>query len=213
MIEPPPTITALSAEGRGARRIRVEVDGRPWATLDAETVVRERLSTGEPLDAARQAAVRARDERIRARKQAAARAAGSPRTAAELRALLKEKGFDDDAIDGAIADLSATGTIDDTRAVDRIIRNRRSRKLGPRRIEAELAARGIDADAARDAIARQAGDEVWRDECLALARKAAARYQPLSEPSNRRKLSEYLLRRGYPAHLVSDTLRELTRTD
>ena len=203
-------ISGFKKEGRRAAKIVVLVDGEPWATLDPETVVRERLRTGEGLDAARQSQILATDETIRARKAAAGHGARSPKTRHELERFLRERRFTESAIQAALAMLEASGTLDDERAAEWLIRSRRRRRdVGPRRLEADLRTQGFTPAEAGERLGEALAGVDWVAECLALARKTARRYEPLAETAQRRKLAAALARRGYELDVVWAAIRRL----
>ena len=196
-------ITGFKSQGRRNKRIEVFLDGESWAVLDPETVVRENLRDGEALPPQRQVEVLATDEAIAARKAAAGSMARSPKTRREIRRRLAERGFSSRAVERAIETLCETGTLDDTRTAERHVRGRRrGGDMGPRRIRTELVGRGIDPGEA-ERLVREATEGVdLVAECLALARRARGRYEPLSEPKQRQKLIGYLTRRGYEGETI-----------
>jgi regulatory protein len=204
-------ITAFKPIGRRKQRILVLLDGRPWEELDAETIVRQRLSVGLTLDAAARQRVLAADRLVRARKAAASYLARGPRTRLELETYLQRRGYDATAATGALAALADSGTFDETRAADATIRRRRRSGHGPRRIRAELLERGIAPEHATRQLANALEGVDLQPECDALARRAAARHRPLTDPANRRKLSQYLLRRGYEGDMVRRAIERLAR--
>jgi regulatory protein len=196
------TITDFSAQGRRKQRIMVCLDGKPWAELDAETVARAGLRRDMTLDEAGRERLLAADQAVLARRAAAGLCAAGPRGRAELERRLAERGFAPAAIATALDELERSGTLDEARAIDATIRRRRRAGYGPRRIAAELRARGAAPGQVREQLDRALAGQDLEAECLAWARRAAARYQPLSDPANRRKLAQALLRRGYDSDMA-----------
>ena len=191
-------ITGFKSRGRRNKRIEVFLDGKIWATLDPETVVRENLRDGQTLSPQRQAEVLAADEAIAARKAAAGSTARSPKTRREIKRNLAQRGFSPQSVERAIEALIETGTLDDARAAARHVRNRRrGGDMGPRRIRTELVGRGIDPSEAERLVHEATEGMDLIAECLALARRGRGRYEPLSDPRQRQKLIGYLTRRGY----------------
>lgn len=222
---PPPTpmpdglaITALRSRvnknGRGAIRIDVELDGEPWATLDAETVMAERLKRGTTLGEQRRREVLLADETLLARRAAATRAAFRPRSAVELRRHLKGRKFSETAIEQALAQLQASGTIDDEKVAARWLRKRsRQGGYGEARLRSELHGLGIGGAI----IDRQL--DLWRaesnpaEECRTLARKKWAAVRDQSDPKARERLRRLLARRGFDAEVVAATLKSILAGD
>ena len=200
-------ITDMKVKGRKNPRITVYLDGQPWAELDAETVARVNLKRDQELNAEECQAIGAQDEAIRARKAAAGYQARQARTRREMRLYLERRGFTAAASEAAIGSLTESGTLDDRRAAQEIIqKKRRTQKSGPRRIEADLRAKGIEADAA-SRLVREALEEVdLASECLEAARRHAGRFRPLSDAQNRHKLSALLMRRGYDGEHIQQAI-------
>ena len=201
------TITRLKAQGRKNPRIEVYLDGEIWETLDAETVLREGLGKGQALDETRRTAIMLTDATVRARKAAAGYAAYSPKTRSQLERYLRQRKYPEQAITRALEVLSESGTVDDDQTATRLVRMRRRKAdMGPRRLEAELTARGVEASLARRKVAAAVESVDLAAECQALAMKVSGRYQPLGEAANRRRLGQYLLRRGYAGDHVRQAL-------
>lgn len=191
-------ITGFKKEGRRALKIIVLLDGQPWATLDPETVVREHLATGQTLSEGRRREVLFADEVVRARKAAAGHAAHAPKTRLELEHFLMERGFGPLSRHKALELLGEAGVVNDEATAGRVVRSRRRKGgIGPRRLEAELRHRGVAPGVAGQKVTEALEGADLAAECLELARKHRARYEPLSERTQRAKLAAFLIRRGY----------------
>lgn len=105
--------------------------------------------------------------------------------------------------------LAASGTVDDERVTQSFIDSRRRRKLGPRRIEAELRQRGVAGRVVEQRVGKSFQEADLAGECLDLAHRYARRYAPLDDPAQRRKLAQFLLRRGYESGPVWSAVRQL----
>jgi regulatory protein len=130
------------------------------------------------------------------------------RSRAELEEALRRRGYARDDVAAVVADLARVGWIDDARfarawIVDRL----RLRPSGRRRLFAELAARGVNRDVIRDALAAAlpAADE----EELALLQAAARsrRLQGVPPAAARRRLASWLQRRGFDGAAVGRAVR------
>jgi len=91
---------------------------------------------------------------------------------AELRRKLKDRGFDESAIDSALTELGASNAINDGRYGDNVVAHRARRGQGPARIRQELQRSGLGAEAiqATMAKAKEGGPDF-----VGLARAARAR--------------------------------------
>ncbi len=204
------TITDFEFQGRRMIKVVVHVDGAPWTTLDAETVVRLNLARGQKLTEARKTEILLADETVLARRSAARHGATNPKTRRELERHLIARGFGAAARAAALDELAAGGTIDDPAVAGRIVRSRRSRQnIGPLRLRQELALRGIENREAERRVDTAFEGVDQAAECLNLARKIRQKYEPLADRANRARLARYLMRRGYEAEAVHEALERL----
>jgi regulatory protein len=122
-------------------------------------------------------------------------------TEAQLAAKLQRKGYDDDAVEAAVASCRRDGLLDDALYALLYVEGRRA-AVGDARLVAELVKRGIDRDAARERVDAAALPEPER---VAAAYEKLRRTNPgVSYQSAARKLE----RLGFPASLIYRVLRE-----
>lgn len=129
----------------------------------------------------------------------------------ELTARLRRHGAGEAVARAVVADLVARGYVDDAEFARAWAAARaRGRQIGRVRLGRELASRGVAPALAAVAIEAAFADVGERN----LARAAAARrFARLARAGPERaagRLRDFLLRRGYPAAVVDDTVRELT---
>jgi SOS response regulatory protein OraA/RecX len=113
-------------------------------------------------------------------------------------------------VDAAVRRLRREGYLDDTGFAARYARSRiAGQRLGRHRVRAALGARGVARAAVENGLAQALGDVSEADALDAAARRfwrARSREQP---PVRLRKLWSFLLRRGFPAALVTERLKAL----
>ena len=127
-------------------------------------------------------------------------------TAAQLATKLQRKGFDDAAVDAAVASCKQDGLLDDGLFALLYVEGRRG-AVGDARLVAELVKRGIDRDEARSRVRAAAAPE---EERIGLAYDRLRRAKPdLSYQSAARRLE----RLGFPASLIYRVLRERAGVD
>lgn len=134
------------------------------------------------------------------------------RAVAELRRLLLKKGEPAADVDDAIARLQRSGLLDDANFARQFAR---SRATGPglsrRRVQLELARRGVPRDVSDAAIADVFAEEGLGDEATIdrVARKKLRTLATLDETTQRRRLYSFLARRGYDGEDVGRVVRAL----
>ena len=207
-----PTITAITPHVRKPGRFAVHIDGRVNFTLSLEAIERLRLALGTVVDertahdVEREAAVLATYDR--ALDMLAARA----RSSAELRRLLVRKGEPADQVSVVIDRLLGAGLLDDASFARQFTRFKAlGAGLSRRRLQQELARKGVAREVTDDAI-----DEVLAEEHIddsttieRVARKKLRTLSRLDASTRRRRLYAFLARRGHDADDISRVLREL----
>jgi regulatory protein len=124
-----------------------------------------------------------------------------------MAARLRRRGAPADVADDVVADLTARGYLDDEAFARHWVAARAPRGYGPARLRAELRARGVDTALIEAALAG-----VSDDGGLESARAVARRRLPALQRGDRVRaavrLRDHLLRRGYPASVVTRVVRE-----
>ncbi|MFJ4294498.1 regulatory protein RecX [Curtobacterium sp. NPDC089689] len=122
----------------------------------------------------------------------------------EMRKTLTQHDLDPEIVEGEIERLTRVGLLDDVAlATDLVDRLHERKGLGRQGVVAELRRRGIDQlaiDAALDAAADDQDDEFVR--ALDLAAKRAGQLRGLDRATAERRLSGFLMRKGYGSGVV-----------
>ncbi|OGQ51843.1 MAG: hypothetical protein A3J24_03745 [Deltaproteobacteria bacterium RIFCSPLOWO2_02_FULL_53_8] len=129
----------------------------------------------------------------------------------ELKAKLKRKGFDDDAVISAVNHLIEIDAVNDERFAFEFAASRlRNKNWGPRKVAAELAARGVS----QEIIGRVAGG-VTHEREAELVKEALTKWfkkTACSTPLDRKafaKAVRHLTGRGFGLDVTLDALRRL----
>lgn len=189
-------ITALRPTKRDPDRIAIDLDGAFAFALPATLIADERIDVGDLLDGDRVSSLLAVEQASRATEAALVFLGYRPRSEKEVRDRLRRGGYEQDAIEHAIARLHEWRYLDDADFARRWVENRTAhRPRGRRLLQQELRHKGIDGEIARDAIDDAELDETGAAE--ALARRRLPSYAGDEPAAIRRRLGAYLARRGY----------------
>jgi regulatory protein len=207
-------VTALRPS-RTAGYVIVEVDGARVALLPIERVRALGLVRGGELDEVARERLDAAAQAEDAYRAAVRLLAARPQSVQEIIRRLRQKKLPPRAVTEAVGRLEAKGLLDDEEFARSFARARAERGYGPARIRADLAARGVDRRVAEVAAAEVgAGNEAERVARLeALARKRAAQLAGLEPEVRKRRLTGYLLRRGYTGGEVLKVVDRLPSPD
>jgi len=177
----------------------VLVDGRERAVLSLDAIERLGLVVGRPI-AGLEDAIALEGARLQSYDRALNMLAFRARSSSELARSLIRKGEEKAHVDWAIARLQEQGLLDDAAFARAFTRSRVvGGKQSRRRVEQELARKGVARSVAGEAI-----DDVFEDEAVdqrsiveEAARKKLRSLAGLEPAVQRRRLYAFLARRGY----------------
>ncbi|HJS42785.1 MAG TPA: RecX family transcriptional regulator [Gemmatimonadales bacterium] len=205
-------LTGLAPDPRRPDYRLVEVDRGRFASLAAEDLELLDLRIGAPiskaafarlqeladLEAAHRAALRALARRAHAR--------------FDLRRRLLQKQHPPAAVDGALDRLAAAGLLDDARFAADYAAAKAYRGRGPARLIRDLLALGIDRRVAEEAVQTSLAAE-GLDPARAvrvLAEKRARQLAGLPAPVRKRRLTAFLVRRGFQGSEVRSVVEAIS---
>ncbi|MGZ3596427.1 MAG: regulatory protein RecX [Syntrophales bacterium] len=129
------------------------------------------------------------------------------RSEKELRAKLKEKGFDESVIDEVAARLRELNYLDDESFARQWARNLAVNKLlGNRRIEASLVEKGIPQPLVRQVLTEVREELAEQKAVTLLIRKKLDSDSRKIDDRERRRLAQSLMGKGFPPGLIFDIL-------
>jgi regulatory protein len=132
-----------------------------------------------------------------------------PRSIAELKEKLEVKGFSSTEIEKTVLDLLASGLLDDRAFTKSWINYRLARPFGFRRIVQELKAKGIDQEIIEQAIAEIQGSYNPQEVAQQLAQRRWQRLPAIDSEKKKKRVLDFLLRRGFEAEVVMKTIKKL----
>ncbi len=199
-------ITRLSVGKSRQKRVNIFLDGKFTLSLLAEVAVKEGLQVGQELSADRVETL-TRSDRLQRCLNAAIRYLGyRPRSESEMRQRLQRHGFDIDCTEKALAQLKEQGLVDDSAFARFWKENRES--FSPRSqwlTRLELQRKGLDGSIIEPVV----GEVDDSDSAYRAALSKARRLSPSEYQDFRRRLGEYLRRRGFGYDVIKDTVERV----
>lgn len=207
-------ITALAERPRKPGRYRLEVDGKPVATVDVNLIVELGIKIGRDYDDALDARVQQSAAKLETIDRALNALASRSRSTRELERWLVGKQLPKEHIPAALERLTEMGFLNDFEFARGFARSRAvNRGQSRRRIEAELSKRGVSRTVIGQAIAdvfeHEEIDE--RAQVNVAAAKKLKSLLKLEPDVMRRRLYGFLARQGFNAQLIGEVMRQLPR--
>lgn len=151
------------------------------------------------------------EERSRARTVAHRYLAHKPRTEQEVRRRLDRADVSSHVTEDLMVELREQGYVDDEAYAREFASQRNQRDYGPYRVEKDLRSRGVAQETIDAAIAEVFERSELRETVRELARTRWSRYQQDEDARRRKKkVHDYLVRRGFPFDLIREALAEIT---
>lgn len=189
-------ITAITPQKEHPDRYNLFLDGEFVAGLALDVIARHGLRVGDEVSPAQLAALQDDESTARALQDALRFLSFRPRSIVEVRRYLARRAVDDATTERVIVRLADLRLLDDRDFATYWVENRQSfSPRGPRALQAELRQKGVPQQEIADAIEEIGGDEDTAAE--AAARPRVARLRNLDNPTFRRRMSDFLLRRGF----------------
>jgi len=197
-------ITALEVQKRNPNRVNVHLDGE--FAFGLARIVAAWLRVGQELSAEKIEQLLAEDTRERAVQQAMIFLSYRARSESEIRQNLRKHEVPEPVIEQTLERLRQDGLANDEQFARAWVENRSTFRPRSRRLMAmELRQKGLNADAVSAAV-EQVDDEALAYEA---AQKRAARYKALDWNDFRKKLSDFLARRGFSYSVVAPVVTRI----
>ena len=190
----------------------LDVDGAEIATLSIEAIERLRLGSGVAFDDRLALEVEREAGILDTYDRALNMLAALGRASADLRRVLIRKGEPADRVTIAIERLERAGFIDDASYARQFTRSKGvGGGLSKRRVQQELAKRGVARDVSDEAIETVFVEEGVDEEASIerVARKKLRSLSSVDDATRKRRLYSFLARRGYDSDAIGRVLRIL----
>ena len=197
-------ITALVVQKRNPNRVNVHLDGE--FAFGLARIVAAWLKVGQELSEEKIEQLQAEDARERAFQQAMLFLSYRARSESEIRQNLRTHEIPEPVIDKTLERLRQDGLANDNQFAEAWVENRSTFRPRSRRMMAmELRQKGLNDEAVSSAV------ENVDDEALAYeaAQKRVARYKGLEWNEFRKKLSDFLARRGFSYSVIAPVVTRM----
>jgi regulatory protein len=196
-------ITALSFSKGRNKKINVSLDGKRAFSLEVDVALKEKLKVGKEISTNQIEAIKKADYQQQCYSAAARLLCYRPRSEHEMRQRLTKLGFDTDAIEGVLNKLKDQGLLND---IDFATFWRDTRQsFSPRSqwlTKMELKQKGISTEII-DQVTNNIND---KDNAYNAAKKKALSLKKTDYQLFRRRLGEYLKRRGFGYNVIMRTI-------
>ena len=197
-------ITAIEVQKRTPSRVNIFLDGE--FAFGLARIVAAWLRVGQELDEKKIEQLQAEDARERALQQALLFLSYRARSESEIRQNLRKHEIPESVIDQTLERLRQDGFANDDQFAKAWVENRNAFRPRSRRMLAmELRQKGLGDESVKSAL------ESVDDEALAYeaAQKRAPRYKDLEWNDFRKKLSDFLARRGFSYSVTSTVVTRI----
>lgn len=197
-------ITSIEVQKRSPNRVNIYLDGE--YAFGLARIVAAWLRVGQELDEKKIEQLQAEDARERALQQALLFLSYRARSESEIRQNLRKHEIPEVVIDQTLERLRQDGLSNDNQFAQAWVENRSTFRPRSRRLLAtELRQKGLDDDSVKSAL-ENVDDEVLAYEA---AQKRAARYKDIEWNEFRKKLSDFLARRGFSYSVITPVVTRI----
>ena len=206
-------ITALTPEKRQPHLTVVEIDGARFGSISAELVRELKLERGLELDDKRREQLEFLADVEASYRVATRLLAARPRSVNEVLRKLRERGHNPSAASRAVGRLEDLGLLNDEEFSQHFARVRAARGHGPARLLTDLLGKGVERRLAERAIDEVLAEEEFDElgQARRLAEKRIRQLGDLPATALKRRLIQYLGRRGFRGYEVIEMVGELVR--
>lgn len=205
------TISRVVQQKHDPERVSVFIDDEFAFGLTLELVIEAGLKKGVALTVEEQQALLEKERTHRAYAVALHFVGYQPRASNEVRRKLRKKGYHDNVIEDTIARLEGNRFLDDERFASSFVWSRfNGSGYGPARLRADLMKKGVPSRVIDQALAEFEEEADLKSKAQSLAERRWRNLRRESDPLKRKKkLLDYLVRRGYTYGLAREVTEEL----
>ena len=205
-------ITKIERQKKARDRVSVFLNGEFALGLYDEVVLQFELRTGKNISAEQWEEIRLHEDFLGIKNAALRILTRRKQSAYELRRKLLVKKFASDSVQKVIDHLVAKGILSDREYAVAFVNDRMLFKpAGKKSLVNELRKHGVDQRLAAEVVASIVGDEDEQNDARSIAEKYMRRVAHLDRDKQRRRLTAFLVRRGYSLNIISPLVKELVQ--
>lgn len=207
-------ITDIQVQKKHPNRRSIFLDGKFFCGVSDEVVAKFHLKCGIEISEDELKNLLHEEELSKAKNYVYRILARRMYTNKEIRDKLTERGYLSKIIEDVIATLERYGYLNDSTYAEEWIRSRmRSKPKGKIALRQELAQKGVDKSIIEDALNQEFDESREMDMVLELARRKMKSYRRDEPIAARRKLLNFLLRRGFGYETVKNAIEQVIKTE
>ncbi len=202
-------VTRIETQKRNPKRKSIYLNHKFALGLDEETLFKHGLRVGDHLTDQEIEEIAQTEQKGKAKEAALNLLSYRARSEEEISQKLRKKGFDQGNVEQVIADLKRVNLLDDYEFACQWIKDRlKNRPRGMALLKQELVHKGIRKDIIEKTLSECYPEDGEAKIAAELIRKREKRYKNLDKRLARKRISDFLLRRGFSYGVVKEVLGE-----
>lgn len=204
-----PTITRIEQQKRRKHRYNIYINDDYAFSIHEDVLIKHQLAKGQSIDSEQMNRIVTDDERQQAYHTALRFLSHVARSSKELERKLLEKQYEQLIVDDVIKRLKKQRYIDDEQYATMLTEQRIThQKRGKLWVKRELESKGLSDEHVEDAMS-QIDEQTELEHAFSIAKKRWERLKAEQPLVRKRKVNDFLLRRGYSYAIVYDVLKRL----
>ncbi|MFQ5824089.1 MAG: RecX family transcriptional regulator [bacterium] len=202
-------ITKIEVQKKKKTRRSIYLNDEFAFGLDAELVAHFGLKEGDELSQEKINNLLLKEEKKRVKEKAYRYLAARAHSEKEIRIKLVQKGFSSAIVDEVISELKEKSFVDDEAFALSFVRSRMVNKpAGEILLRRELWQKGISEEIIQKALQEAYSEKNQLEFAKELVDKRRSRYKNLEDSKRKKRLTDFLLRRGFEWELVKEVIQE-----
>ncbi|MBN2103987.1 RecX family transcriptional regulator [bacterium] len=207
-------ITSIEPQKKYPHRRNIYLDNAFAFGLDEEVVLKHHLHVGDTLSEATIQHVLMEEEAVRAKKKALSLLSYRARSVEEIRDRLNQKGYDDRIVNSIVEDFLRVGLLNDESFASAYIQTRMiQRPASKRLLIQELKKKGVKESMAARVVTEGYGEKSEIEVAKSLIELRFKRFRRGDRLKNKKKISDFLIRRGFDWDIINELLRWKEESD